>query len=91
MISLIAIALCVYGVAERFSSSLVLYVVEQSLIQKAPSGADTAALHKRFHQYIGESSDKKTQMSKLLRISECLEKVQHLTIDQLDELIELKP
>jgi len=87
--SLFAVASVFYGVAKYYSPSLILYVVEQSLMQKAPSGTDPVILHDRFRAYISETPDKKNQMEKLLRVAEYLEKVQHLTFEQLDELLRL--
>jgi hypothetical protein len=85
--SLFVLVSVLYGAARHYSSSLIFYVVEQSLIQKAPPGADTALLQKRFQAQISAIPDKDSQMKKLLRISEYLEKVQHLTLAQLEELL----
>jgi hypothetical protein len=85
--SLFAIALAGYSVARYYSPSLVLYVVEQSLIPKTPSGTDPDLLHARFHAHISATPDHHSQMERLLRISENLEKVQHLTAEQLNELL----
>ena len=85
--SLFAVALAVYGIARYYSPSLVLFVVEQSLIQKAPSGTDPDLLVARFRAHISAAPDNNSQMERLLRISEALEKVQHLTDEQLDGLL----
>ena len=85
--SFFAIASVLYGAAKYYSSSLVLYVVEQSLIQKAPPGNNADSLHERFHAYISAAPDKSSQMERLLRISEYLERVQHLSFEQLDGLL----
>jgi hypothetical protein len=85
--SLFAVASVFYGVAKYYSPSLIFYVVEQSLIQKAPPGTDQATLQERFHARISAAPDKRSQMEELLRIAEYLEKVQRLTSEQLDELL----
>ena len=85
--SLFAVALAVYGVARHYSPSLIFYVVEQSLIQKAPAGTDPDLLHARFRAQISAARDDNSRMERLLRISESLEKVQHLTPEQLDGLL----
>ena len=85
--SLFVIASVLYGAARYYSPSLVLYVVEQSLIQKAPSGTNTSLIHERFRAHIFSAPDKTSRMERLLKISESLEKVQHLTFKQLDELL----
>ena len=89
MASLIVLASVFYGVAKYYSPSLIFYVVEQSLIQKAPAGMDPVILHDRFRAYISETPDKKSQMERLFRVAEYLEKAQHLTSEQLDELLRL--
>jgi hypothetical protein len=85
--SLFAVASVVYGVAKYYSPSLVLFVVEQSLLQKAPSGINPASIRERFHACIAAAHDRHSQMQKSLQISEYLEKVQHLSLEELDRLL----
>jgi hypothetical protein len=85
--SLLILVSVLYGTASHYSSSLIFYVVEQSLIQKAPPEVDTALVQKRFQAHISAIPGKDLQMKKLLRISEYLEKVQRLTLAQLEELL----
>jgi len=84
--SLIVVASVLYGAAKYYSPSLV-FLVEQSLIQKAPSQVDRALLHERLRAQIAEAPDKDSQMQTLFRISEYVEKVQYLTLEQLDQLL----
>ena len=84
---LFAFAAVLYGAAKYYSPSLILYVVEQSLEQKAPSGTDSIMLRERLHALLGAIPDKNAQMEKLLRISNYLEKVQSLTPDELKDLL----
>ena len=88
--SLMVIASVFYGAAKYYSPSLVFFVVEQSLIQKAPSGVDRTLLHDRLRAQIFATPDKTSRMQKLLRISECVEKVQYLTLEQLDQILPLQ-
>jgi hypothetical protein len=85
--SLVVLVSILYGAAKYYSPSLVLYVVEQSLMQKAPPGNNVPYLHERLHTYISAAPDKNSQMEKLLRISEYLEKVQNVSLEQIDELL----
>jgi hypothetical protein len=85
--SLFAVASVLYGTAKHYAPSLVLFVVEQSLLQKAPSGIEPSSIHKRFHARIAAAPDRNSQMQQLLQISAYLEKVQHLTHKQLDKLL----
>jgi hypothetical protein len=85
--SLCVFALVLYGAAKYYSPSLVRYVVEQSLLQKAPSGANAASLHERFNALLSATPDSNSHMERLLRISEYLEKVQRLNFEELDQLL----
>jgi len=85
--SLVVLVSILYGAAKHYSPSLALYVVEQSLIQKAPPGNNAPCLHERFHAYISAAPDENSQMERLLRISEYLEKVQNVSFEQIDELL----
>jgi hypothetical protein len=82
-----AFASILYGVAEYYSSSIILYVTEQSLVQKAPSGTDPVQLHERLSAHLSTVPDQKAKMRKLLRISEYLEKIQRLAPEDLDRLL----
>jgi len=86
---LFVVASVLYGAAKHYSPSLVLYVVEQSLLQKAPSGIGSDSVHARFHAIISAAPDKSSKMKRLLRISEYLEKVQFLNLEQVDQLLTL--
>jgi hypothetical protein len=88
--SLMVIASVFYGAAKYYSPSLVFFVVEQSLRQKAPSGVDRTLLHERLRAQISATPDKTSQLQKLLRISEYVEKVQYLTLEQMDQLLPLQ-
>lgn len=85
--ALLVSAAILYGVARRHSSVLVYYVVEQSLLQKAPSGVGRDELRTRLHRHLSTSPDERARIEKLLRISQRLEKVQHLTVEDLDDIL----
>jgi len=82
-----AFASVLYGVAEYYSSSIILYVTEQSLAQKAPSGTDPVQLHKRLSALLATVPNQKEKMQTLLRISGYLEKIQYLAQEDLDRLL----
>jgi hypothetical protein len=83
----LAFASILYGAGRHYAPSLIQYVVEQSLIQKAPSGTDPVYLQKRLRALLSTAPDQNTKMKRLLRISEYLEKVQYLTPEDLDNLM----
>jgi hypothetical protein len=87
MIALFAFASILYGVARHYSPALVLFVVEQSLAQKAPSGTDLVRLPERLQTILSAAPDQNARMEKLLRISQYLEKVQQLTPNELKVLL----
>jgi hypothetical protein len=85
--AVLLLASVLYGAGRYYSPSLIQYVVEQSLIQKAPEGMDGAYIRKRLRAFSASLPDKKARVQSLLRISEFLEKTQSLTPEQLDKLM----
>jgi len=83
----LAIAAILYGAGRHYSPSLIQYVVEQSLIQKAPAGTDPTELRGRLHTLVSTIPDRNARMERLLRISEYLEKTQSLSTEDLDRLL----
>ncbi len=88
--SLFVMASICYGAAKHYSPSLIYFVVEQSLLQKSPSGIDSNSLRERFQAVISAAPDKSSKMERLLRISEYLEKVQLLSSDELNQLLAIE-
>ena len=82
-----AISSFLYGAARHYSPSLVLYVVGQALMQKAPPEIPPAVLHERLHALLAAAPDDSERMKRLLRISERLEKVQKLTPEETNDLL----
>jgi hypothetical protein len=85
--TLLAFASILYGAGRHYSPALIRYVVEQSLIQKAPSGADPVHLQNRLRAILSKIQSRDAQTQKLLQISEYLEKVQFLTPEDVDSLM----
>ena len=85
--TLLAFASILYGAGRHYSPALIRYVVEQSLIQKAPSGTDPVYLQNRLRAILSKIPDRDAQTQKLLQISEYLEKVQFLTPEGVDSLL----
>ncbi|MGA2261073.1 MAG: hypothetical protein ABSH28_06535 [Acidobacteriota bacterium] len=80
------IFLVVYGIARHYSPAIVAYVVEQTLIQKAPQGISLALVQERFEASLA-STPPEARMMKLLALSNYLEKIQKLTPVELDRLL----
>ena len=85
--ALLVFASILYGAGRHYSPSLIRYVVEQSLIQKAPSGANPVCIQTRLRAILSKTPDRDAQTQRLLQISESLEKVQFLTPEDLDSLM----
>ena len=85
------IALAAYGTARFYSHSLVIYVVEQALIQKAPPGSDPTMLHARLHALLAALPDSKAKLAKVLAMSQYMEKIQALTPEELEQLLPVTP
>jgi hypothetical protein len=83
----LAFASILYGAGRHYSHALIRHVVEQSLIQKAPSSADPVYIQNRLRVILSKTPDRKAQTQRLLQISEYLEKVQFLTPEDLDRLM----
>ena len=88
---LLAVASVVYGAATHYSPFIVEYVVEQTLIQKAPSGTDPVLLSSRFRALLSAAPSDQVKMERLMRISGYLEKVQSLTPGELEDLVAVVP
>jgi hypothetical protein len=91
MALLLVVAAVLYGAARHYSPFMVEYVVQQTLIQKAPSGTDRVSLNLRFRALLSAAPSNQVRMERLLRISEYLEKVQSLTPGELEDLMAVAP
>ena len=87
MLLLLASALAIYGTARYYSSSLVLFVVEQTLLQRSPSETDPGLLRRRLENHLAASPSQNSKMAELLNLSMRLEKVQALTPGELEALL----
>jgi hypothetical protein len=87
MLALIVFASLIYGAAKFYSPSLVIYVVEQTLIQKAPPGTDVVLLRRDLKSLVDAAPNRDVKMEVLFRISSYLEKVQILTPEELKGLL----
>jgi hypothetical protein len=82
-----ALAIALYGAARFYSPPLILFVVEQALIQKAPPGTDGALVHEQLCAFLAAVPTQDAKMAKLYKISEYLEKVQSLTLEDLNTIL----
>ncbi len=78
--------LLIYGIAKSYSYDIVVYVVEQALLQKAPESISAAKVQERFKTALA-STPADQKLLKLMSLSSYLEKVQKLTPEELDRLL----
>ncbi|HYK88740.1 MAG TPA: hypothetical protein VE398_08220 [Acidobacteriota bacterium] len=81
------LALGLYLTGRIYSPSLVTYVVEESLIQKAPPGTDPNLIRRDLHALLDAIPDRDVRLSRVLAISQYVEKVQTLTPQELKRLL----
>jgi hypothetical protein len=86
MASLLVFASITYGTVRHYSPALIHFVVKQSLIQKAPPGINAIMVQQRLQEYLSTAPNQNIRTQKLLHISTCLEKVQHLKPKEWDSL-----
>jgi hypothetical protein len=76
-----------YLAAKVYSASIVSYVVEETLIQKAPPGMDPHLLRLRLQSGLAACPDKTARLKRLMEIAQTLEKTQRLTPDELESAL----
>ena len=84
---LTAMGLAIYGITKYYSASLVAFVVEQALLQKLPPGVDPALVRTQFRSLLSGLPDRRARLEKLLFMSQYLERLQRLTVRELEELL----
>jgi len=77
----------VYLAASFCAPSIVAYVVEETLIQKAPPGTDLRILRLRPEKRLAGCSNKAARLERLLEIAQTLERTQRLTPGQLESAL----
>ena len=88
IVGVLALAAAVtYATARYYAPALMAYVVEQTLIEKAPPGTDVTELRDRFRATLAAEPSDSSKMQKIMRLSQYLEKVQQLTRPELDILM----
>src|SRR5262245_42726912 len=78
-----------YAITRVYATALVTYVVEESLIQKAPEGADPGQIRARFQGIIHSLPDRSSRLQRLMEMSQVLEKVQRLDQDGVERLLSI--
>lgn len=87
MVVIVASFLILYMTAKINSHNLVKYVVEQTLVQKAPAGTGPDEIHAKLQALLDAIPDRRSRTDALFRISSELEKVQDLSPQALERLL----
>ncbi len=82
------LALSCYAALRKYSPALVAFVVEETLVRKAPDNADPGRVRSRFQRLISGCPDDAARLRMLLAVSQSLEKVQKLSELQLEQLLD---
>ncbi len=85
------VAAGIYLAAKLCAGSIVAYVVEETLVQKAPPGTDPHLLRSRLESRLAACPDKASRLQRLMEIAQTLERVQALTPDQLESVLKSCP
>lgn len=80
-------AVGVYLTAKLYAGSIVAYVVEETLIQKAPPGVDPRLLRTRLESRLAACPDRTARLRRLMEIAQTLERTQRLTPGQLENVL----
>ena len=77
-----------YWGARHYSPALIWYVVEETLIRKAPEGISPDQTRLRLRVYLASLPDGRTRVERLLTVSQRLEKIQKLELPEFERLLE---
>lgn len=75
-----------YALARSFAPAIIEYVVEETLVQKAPHGVDPAVVRTRLAAALAGRADGNARLESLLEVARSLEKYQRLTPQEFDRL-----
>ncbi len=84
---LATLTLASYAALRHYSPALVAYVVEQTLIQKAPDNVDPSEVRARFGAWLETIPQGSARLERLFALSQQLEKVQKLRTAELNRLL----
>jgi hypothetical protein len=80
--------LVIYGLGRYYSPDIITLIVEQSLIEKAPPGTNPEVVTARFHRLMAGCATHDAKMQTLLQLSQYLEKVQEISVPELESLLQ---
>ena len=84
-------ALAAYILGRQYAPDVITFVVEHTLVEKSPPGTDSELVKSRFRNMIAGCATTETRMRTLLQLSQYMEKVQELSIPELESLLRGAP
>jgi hypothetical protein len=75
-----------YATARRYSAAIVAFVIEEALVQKAPDEVGPERAERHFHAWL-DAARPEDKLMKLLDLSKYLEKVQKLSVLEMEQLL----
>jgi hypothetical protein len=84
-------ALAAYALGRYYAPDVITLIVEQSLVEKAPPGTDPETTQSRFQVLMAGCASREARMNTLLQLSQYLEKVQELSVPELEALLQGTP
>ena len=88
---ILVLGLISYVLARSCAPAIIEYVVEETLVQKAPHDVDPAVVRARLAAALAARADRDTKLEFLLDVARSLEKYQKLTPQEIDRLLPAKP
>ncbi len=79
-----------YGTARINSTFLVEYVVEKTLIQKAPAGTDPVQIQESLQKLLAAAPNRTERLERLFLLSSYLEKVQEVSPQALAGILDVE-
>ncbi len=76
-----------HALGRFYAPALVRYVVEETLVQKAPPGMNTRLVRSRLAAALAACPDRHERLGLLLDISQSLEKYQRLSREDMNRLV----
>ena len=76
-----------YVLGRYYSPDVIAFIVEHTLVEKSPPGTDPESVKSRFRNMIAGCTTADLRMQILLQLSQYMEKVQELSVPELESLL----
>ena len=80
-------AFVAYLLGRCYAPDVITFIVEHTLVEKSPDGTDPELVKSRFRNMIAGCTTTETRMQTLLQLSQYMEKVQELSVPEMESLL----